>query len=332
MRHPAFGIRALWSIKLTRNSALQKTLLVFVAATLLISHATSQARDPLLVVVNREPGTVSLYRVQGASLNLVKNLPVGKGPREVCLSPDGKRAYVSNQGATSVTVVDLDAATVIATISSVEMKGPDGCVVSPDSRKLYIAASGKDSVFVIDTGANRIIKEIPVKLHVPRRLTFSPDGTRLYLTCNQTPEIAVLDPVSETVVQSIRVGNENRGGLAFMPDGKTMVAGSVEDDTLYFIDAATRQTSRVIGIPGSPQRIEITPSGHIFVLCRMGQRMPDQSYRPVLFGIFDPAKHDKSISIPVGQAPWGLAMTRDGKVLYVSNNNDNNIMVIDADS
>jgi YVTN family beta-propeller protein len=154
----------------------------------------------------------------------------------------------------------------------------------------------------------------------------------LYLTANNTPEIAVIDPKTDTVLRSIKVGNENRGGLAFSPDGKTMVSGSVEDDTLYYIDAASERTKRIVGIPGSPQRIEITPANHIFVLCRMGGKNPDQAYRPVLFGIFDPEKHDKSISLPVGQNPWGLAMSRDGKMLYVSSNTDNHIMIVDADT
>jgi YVTN family beta-propeller protein len=299
---------------------------------LLCGTARASARDALLVVVNRTPETVSLYRAASTSLTLVKTLPTGKTPREVCVSPDGTRAYVTNQGATSITVVDLDAAAILATISNPELKAPDGCVVSPDSRKLYVAAAGKDSVFVIATDTNEIVKEIPVKLHVLRRLTFSPDGTKLYLTCNQTPEIAVIDPETETVVRSIRAGNEVRGGLAFTPDHKTIVAGSVEDDTLYFIDAATEQVKRIIGIPGSPQRIEIAASNHIFVLCRIGQRQPDQTYHPVLFGIFDPDKHDKSISLAVGRNPWGLAMTADGRTLYVSSNTDNHIMIVDAET
>src|SRR5438477_3671327 len=89
------------------------------------------ARDTLLVVVNRAPATVSLYRTHATSLELVKTLPTGKAPREVCVSPDGRRAYVTNQGARSVTVVDLDAAAVAATIDNAELKAPDGCVVSP---------------------------------------------------------------------------------------------------------------------------------------------------------------------------------------------------------
>lgn len=95
----------------------------------------------------------------------------------------GKRAYVSNQESNSVTVVDLDALAVTATITH------------------------------------------------PNLIT--PDGTSLYITCNKTPEIAVIDPKTDTLLSTIKVGDENRGGLAFTPDGKTLVAGSVEDDTLY---------------------------------------------------------------------------------------------------
>lgn len=301
-------------------------------APLLVATADAAAREPLLVVVNRAPGSVSLYKTSAGSLELVKTLPAGKAPREVCVAPDGRRAYVSNQGETSITVVDLDAASVVATITHPEMKAPDGCVVSPDSQKLYVAAAGKDSVFVFATGTNKLLKEIPVRLAGLRRVTFSPDGTKLYLTCNRTPEIAVIDPKTDSVVQSIKVGNENRGGLAFSPDGKTLVSGSVEDDTLYFIDVATGQTKRILGVPGSPQRVEITPTNHIFVLCRIGGRNPDKTFRPVLFGIFDLEKHENSISLPVSQMPWGLAMSRDGKTLYLSSNSDNTIMIVDADT
>jgi YVTN family beta-propeller protein len=295
--------------------------------------AQSTVRDTLLIVPLRVPGAVAIYKTIGNGLTLLKTLPVGKTPREVCVSSNGKRAYVSNQEGNSVTVLDLDALGVAATITHPNLMTPDGCTVSPDSKKLYMTASGKDEVFVISTETNQVVKEIPIPLSVLRRATFSPDGNTLYVTCNKTQEIAVIDPKTDTVRRTIKVGNENRGGLAFTPDGKTFVAGSVEDDTLYFVDAATEKIERIIGIPGSPQRIEITPTGHIFVLCRIGQKLASNNqYVPVLFGIFNPDKHDESKSLPVGQLPWGLAMTRDGRRLYVSSNTDNSIMVIDGET
>ena len=71
------------------------------------------AQDSLVLVVNMGDSTasiVSAIRITNGDpgLRLTKVLPVGKEPNEACISPDGKRAYVSNRGDTSVTVINLD--------------------------------------------------------------------------------------------------------------------------------------------------------------------------------------------------------------------------------
>lgn len=292
--------------------------------------AQQAERGTLLIVPTQTNSSVEIYQVSGTQLTLLKTLPIGKSAREVCVSPNGKRAYISNFDGNSVTVVDLESLRVVATITNPGMVRPDGGAVSPDSKRLYLTALGKDSVFVISTETNKVIQEIPLKLHRLRRVTFSPDGSKIYVTCNDTPEIAVIDARTNQVLNTIKVGTENRGGLAFTPDGKTFVAGSVEDDTLYYVDVPTEKVERIIGIPGSPQRIEISPEGKVFVLCRLGLRLVNENQSgPVLFGIYS-EKHDQSKAVVLGKAPWGLAMSRDGKLLYVSNTGSNNIMVIDA--
>src|SRR5437868_5351750 len=100
-----------------------------------------------VVVVNSGDSTASVYSAapvfpSGDSiLKLQKILPIGKGANEVCISPSGKRAYVSNRGETSVTVLDLENLSVAATITDPEMKNPDGCIVSADGSKLYAATA-----------------------------------------------------------------------------------------------------------------------------------------------------------------------------------------------
>jgi YVTN family beta-propeller protein len=286
-----------------------------------LAHAQPATRDKLLVVVNRAPQTVTIYKVAGKDLTPLKSLPIGKTPREVCLSPDGNTAYVSNADDNSISVIDLNKMIVAATITDPRIKYPDGGVVSPDGKKLYVVGSSSDSAVVIDTKTNKVTNEIPLGLNVPRRLTFSPDGKKIYAGCNKTPEIAVIDVATEKVIKKLKVGNETRGGLTFTRDGKLLLAGSVEDDTLYYIDAATEQVTRIQGTPGSPQRIITHPSGQAFVLCRIPG---------TVFAIGDLQKHDKNVEIDVGKAPWGLDMSDDGAYLFASSNNDDTISVIDT--
>jgi YVTN family beta-propeller protein len=289
------------------------------------------ARDKLLLVVNRAEDKVSVFKADGPTLTLVKVVPVGKASREVCVSPDGKRAYVSAQEGHSIAVLDLDALEVVSTITSPNLKSPDGCVVSPDSKKLYVVAMASNALFAISAAGGTVLKEIPLPLKVPRRVVYTPDAKRLFVGCNQTPEIAVIDAATDTVARTFKVGNEARGGLAFSADGHTFYVGNVEDDTVSWVDMATLEVRRVVGVPISPQRIEVSADGETgFVLTRVGGRDATGAMFPVVFAMPLKKPHDASRFIPVGKAPWGLAMNDDRTLLYASSNSDDNITVIDA--
>ena len=68
-----------------------------------------------LVVVNRQNDTVSVIEVRSNSgedtQNLIAEIPVGKEPRYVTISPDNRTAYVSNAVDGTLSVIDLAAAT-----------------------------------------------------------------------------------------------------------------------------------------------------------------------------------------------------------------------------
>jgi YVTN family beta-propeller protein len=304
------------------------TLLLVVASA---SAAQADGRDKLLLVVNRAEDKVSVFKADGPTLTLIKALPVGKTPREVCVSPDGKRAYVSAQEGHLVTALDLDTLTVGSTFTAPNLKSPDGCVVSPDSKKLYVVSMGSNALFAIDAADGRVLKEIPLPLKVPRRVVYTPDAKRLFVGCNQTPEIAVIDAATDTTARTFKVGNEARGGLAFSADGATFYVGNVEDDTVSWVDMATLEVKRVVGVPISPQRIEVSADGETgFVLTRVGGRDAAAAMFPVVFAMPLKKPHDASRSIPVGKAPWGLTMNGDRTVLYASSNTDDNVTIIDA--
>jgi YVTN family beta-propeller protein len=84
-------------------------------------------------------------------------------PVAVCLTPDGRRAYVTNSSETfgSVSVVDTASNTVTATI----MIGPNaqGVALAPDGRRAYAASFGSDSAWVIDTATNTVITTVAVE-------------------------------------------------------------------------------------------------------------------------------------------------------------------------
>src|SRR5262249_60957539 len=103
------------------------------------------------------------------------SVKVGAPPAGVAIAPDGKRAYVANLSARSVSVVDTPSNTVLATVE-VE-PSPQQITITPDGKSAYVTcsvdSSSSGNVIVIDTASNTVKARIqrgsaPMGLRLPR--------------------------------------------------------------------------------------------------------------------------------------------------------------------
>lgn len=78
-----------------------------------------------------------VHLVDGAGDRLVGDIPIGRRPRGMVVSPDGRRLYVAVGKDDDIAVVDLSTDKVVDHLPS----GPDPerFAVSPDGRDLYVA-------------------------------------------------------------------------------------------------------------------------------------------------------------------------------------------------
>ena len=125
-----------------------------------------------------DPGMLGIMDL--ASGKLVKTIPVQAQSERFDLTPDGKRAYVANLVAQSISVVDLEKGSVIATIPSPE-KYPFNVLVSPKGSRAYVGAVMGNKIIEIDTTTNEIIKTIETAAG-PNGMTFTPDGDNILFT------------------------------------------------------------------------------------------------------------------------------------------------------
>jgi len=79
-------------------------------------------------------------------------IPVGAGPFGVAITPDGTRAYVTNDSSNTVSVVDISNNSVFATIPV--GGSPIGVAITPDGTRAYVANDTSNDVSVIDTSNN----------------------------------------------------------------------------------------------------------------------------------------------------------------------------------
>lgn len=170
----------------------------------------------------------------------IADIEVGEHPAHVIADQEGARAFVTNSGDDTVTVVDLREQAVVGTIPTGDY--PHGLRMSPDGSVIYVANVEDGSISVIDTAQLAEVARIPVG-KAPVQVGFTPDGSRVYVSLRDENRVAVIDTTTRTVIDRIEVGR-NPIQVHATPDGRFVyVANQGTEaepaDTVSVIDVAS---------------------------------------------------------------------------------------------
>ena len=166
---------------------------------------------------------------------------------------DGRRAYVSNIGSDSVTVIDLAAGKIIKHLPTGE--GAEGMALSTDGARLWVTNRGADTVSVIDTASLQIIKTLESK-GFPIRVALHPGGHLAAVSNATESTLSIFDARSLELLQTVDVrnagllsglgpiGRSQPIGLLFSPSGKQLFValtlsgeiGVIDTDSWTLID------------------------------------------------------------------------------------------------
>lgn len=276
-------------------------------------------RPTLLIVTNGGDGTVSVFDATSAP-KLTATIAVGKEPRELCVAPNGDRAYILNRADNSVSVIDLDSLKTTATVTHATLKRPEGCAVGADSKKLYVASSEQNALLVISTDTNQVVKDISTSKN-PRRVAVSPDGKKVYASSEETGDVHVLDANTDAVLTTIKVGHSSRN-VAFSADGKALLVLHTLQDTISLVDTATHQIMTTIGVGTSPQELAVTSDGVLaFALARGNNNL-----NVIWMAGKDTRKSFRSVEL----LPWPIDMAATDRNIYVVHDRDDSLSVVRA--
>ena len=138
-------------------------------------------------------------------------IPVGRGSEGFDVTPDGKQAWIANAQDGTISVIDIAAKKVIATLQA-NARGANRLKFTPDGTKALISAGG--DLVVFDAATQKETK----RLHIGRGggggIQIQPDGARAYVSFAADNFVAVIDLKSLEVVGKINAGG-NPDGLAW---------------------------------------------------------------------------------------------------------------------
>jgi len=246
-------------------------------------------------------------------------------------------AYITNQGSDTVSVVDVQGKQrgypdVIATIPVGHM--PYGVAVAPDGSKVYVTNEGSGSVSVIATNSNTVTSTIPLRISLqhPRGVAVTPDGSKIFVADGNLGIVSIIDAATNT--ESFTIGlpfGDSPEGVAVTPDGKKVYVTNGRVNTVSVIAEKTHDnvtyydviTTIPLPVP-EPRGLAVTTDGRrVYVAAGTGEQHDKVA-------VIDTLTDVVAATIPVGSLPQGVALSRDGSRVFVSNYLSNNVSVIDT--
>jgi YVTN family beta-propeller protein len=139
--------------------------------------------------------------VSGWSVSLI---PVGKGPEGFDVSPDGSQLWAANSHDGTVSVIDVAARKVMATIPT-NTKTANRLKFTPDGARVFISDIGTGELVVMDAKARTVIKRMSLGKGIAG-IFIPPDGGRAYVADSRDSAIIVLNLATLEIAGRIPTG------------------------------------------------------------------------------------------------------------------------------
>jgi YVTN family beta-propeller protein len=249
----------------------------------------------LVVAVNPDSDSITL--VDAITLAVVAEIPVGDDPRTLSITPDSKKVLVANHGSATLSKVDLRRTVEVAQYPVGFM--PYGVVT--DGTHAFVAEFGLGTLGIIDLATGELLTRLSVDAF-PSGLALSRDGQRLLVTHLFTGRLTVIDLQTFTVRGTVSTGADTNLSqfIAIAPDGTKA----------YFPQTRSNVTNTNLLFDTT-----VFPVVNVVDLAKLQLLVRERI-------TLDTA--DEPVNVP-----FAVALSPNGKILYLANAGSNDVSVID---
>ena len=278
-------------------------------------------------VANNDDHTVTV--IDTATFSAVATVPVGLGPTDVAVTPNGRFAYVVNQQSNSVSVISAATNTVVATIPVGSF--PSFIAITPDGTRAYVDNTF-DSLSVIDIATNTVVTSMAI--NNPFEIALAPSGNLGYVTHGALGNgVTVINTATNSIVTNIPIPVDAATEIAVSPNGAFLyVTCSVfgTGPKLAVIETATNTIVTFVPLPPNfSPGVAVTPDGaFVYVTNNGGGVCCGGPPLPSSVSVIDTATNTEVARVGVGTSPSAVAVTPDGAFVYVADFFDQMVSVI----
>ena len=251
-------------------------------------------------VANATSGTVTPVTL--ATGRAGRPIRVGKGPRAIAVTPNGRTALVANSGSGTVTPID----TLTRRAGAPIRVGADplAVAITPDGRTALVTSSGSGTVTPIDIATLRAGPPIQVGAD-PRALAITPDGRTALVADWGSARVTPVSIASRAAGQPIQVG-AYPSAITLSPGGRTAYVASYGADTVTPVSIAARRAGRAVPAGQAPDGLAVSPDGRTLYVTDGDTG----TVTPVSTASWQPGQ-----PVTVGYSPAAVAASRAGMLV-----------------
>lgn len=287
----------------------------------------------LVYVTNEGSGDISI--VDPVTARETARIAIGKRPRGLVASPDGRLLYVAVSGspaagpgvdtrtlpppdkaADGIVVIDLATRQVMRTLRGIS--DPEQIAISPDGTRLYVASEDSGQVVVIGSDGTMLGK-IAVGGE-PEGVSVSRDGGTILATSEEDHSVAILRGQPLRLDGRIVVGERPRNAV-FVDANRVAVPGEFDSSvSLVDLDARKRLRTILLDKADRPMGVVRLDTRTVLVSTGRGGR---------LVRIDVEAREPVTGTATIGARPWGVAISPDATRVYTANGPSNDLSIVD---
>ena len=222
---------------------------------------------------------------------------LGRLPRSINLSPDGRVLAAAMQGDAEIVLIDLATMRVVRKIPIVGGKRPVNAVFSPDGRWIYVTAEESPEIHVIDVKQGAVTNSIRVgpQLH---GIAFLPDGSRAYVAAGRG-EVVVIDVARQAVLARVKTANAPFAVTAHR-DGKRVFVSASGAGKVQVLDTRANRIVADFEVGRGCSSMALTPDGRkMYVACGPANQV----------SVIDTSTYKRLAQVAVGVGPVSVVIS-----------------------
>ncbi len=290
----------------------------------LLAQGAAAAERADLLVVEKKNNSVGFYSSYG---NRVGGVLVGETPHEVALSPDGRYAYVSDNGVlwmdydgpggNTVSIIDLRTRRRAGILPLGKFHRPHGISLDPTSSRAWVTSENPDRIVLVDLDARAVIGDFDNGGVDPHMVTFGKDGRWGYVSNTASGTVGAVHAVTGEL-RLIEVGRGPQGSL-LSRDGSTLWVTCRDEGRIDILDTAAKARIGSIDTGPGVNRVVATPDEKLLVYSlQSGQAV----------GIAELESRQEVAQIPLGGSPLSISLSKDGRFAFAGVQDEDQVWIV----